>query len=273
MIALTATRKLPTGSELPGANSRRLPLPAAQGQDPEVIYHNPGLSPEPNGDRLVLRTWQDDAARTMLSPPPHRARYAPEAASRRQRWPDAGRIRGYWQDAVGGYTLELEIPLSYTGGRLGFYLVNAGSAAGGALKHWATSATGNRAPPWLIYSPDRLQESLAPFSQQGSQIQVVDKDSWLIADLPARGASRRRHRDLLAAAADLSQHPVPGYAASTPPAPAPGKIHGEEIARPDGDSRQPPLPRPGLRHPHNPVSRRAYCTRRSHRRRCRAPKR
>jgi hypothetical protein len=28
--------------------------------DPQVIYHNPGLSLEPNGDRLLLRTWQDN---------------------------------------------------------------------------------------------------------------------------------------------------------------------------------------------------------------------
>jgi hypothetical protein len=28
-------------------------------EDPEVIFHNPGLSAEPNGDRLVLRTWHD----------------------------------------------------------------------------------------------------------------------------------------------------------------------------------------------------------------------
>ena len=200
-------------------------------QDPVVIYHNPGLSPEPNGDRLVLRMWQggDRQDYVIATAAPGSVRARP--AGRRQRGANAGRIRGYWQDAAGGYTLELEIPLAYTGGRLGFYLANAGKRAGGALETLGNiSPRDTSAPPWLIYSPDELQRTLAPFSNQGGQIQVVDADSWLIADLPATGGNRNGTADTfwllqLIYRSILSQ----GKLEAPPPAPAVGKIEGTEI--------------------------------------------
>ena len=159
-------------------------------EDPVVIYHNPGLSPEPNGDRLVLRTWQNGRRQeyVIATAAPGKVRAKP--GNRRQRGADAARIRGSWQDAAGGYTLELEMPLTFTGGRLGFYLANAGNSAGRALETLGNiSMLENTAPPWLIYSPAPLQQTLAPFSRQGSQIQIVDQDNWLIADLAATSSN------------------------------------------------------------------------------------
>ena len=198
--------------------------------DPRLVYHNPGLSPEPNGDRLVLRTWQDNRRQeyAIATAAPGSVRARP--AGRRHRGADPERIRGYWQDAAGGYTLELEMPLSYTGGRLGFYVVNAD--AGDSLDTAGNiSALDTKAPPWLIYSPAALQQALAPFSNQGSEIQVVDKDSWLIADLDAGYSSGGVAEDTfwllrLVYRSILSQHSL-----DAPPAPPGiGKIQGEEIA-------------------------------------------
>ena len=100
-------------------------------QDPEVIFYNPGLSAEPNGDRLVLRTWKNGRRQEYVI-----ATAAPGSVRAYPLGPlqpgfDAGRIHGFWQDAAGGFTLELEIPLAYTGGRLGFYLVNVRQRPGG----------------------------------------------------------------------------------------------------------------------------------------------
>ena len=103
-------------------------------EDPMVIYHNPGLSPEPNGDRLVLRTWQNGRRQEYVIATAAPGKVRAQPGNRRQRGADAGRIRGNWQDAVGGYTLELEIPLAFTGGRLGFYLANVGNSAGRRLE-------------------------------------------------------------------------------------------------------------------------------------------
>ena len=158
--------------------------------DPQVIYHNPGLSREPNGDRLLLRTWQDGRRQDYVIATAAPGSVRAVAASRRQRGTDAARIRGFWRDTAQGYTLELELPLAYTGGRLGFYAIDTGGGANGAV-----TTAGNitpldtAAPPWLIYSPAPLQLALTPFSRNGSQIQVVDTSHWLLANLQAQAST------------------------------------------------------------------------------------
>jgi len=201
-------------------------------EDPEVIYHNPGLSAEPNGDRLVLRAWLGGRRQeyVITTAAPGSVRAAP--LSPLPKGFDAGRIHGFWQDAAVGYTLELAVPLAYTGGRLGFYLVNAGSRAGGRFESLGTvSPLDTAAPPWLIYSPPALRQALSPFSKQGSHLQVVDKDNWLIADIPAAGSRqvdtaetfwllRLLYRSILS----RGQLEIP------PPAPGIGRVAGEEIS-------------------------------------------
>jgi len=165
-------------------------------EDPEVVFHNPGLSLEPNGDRLLLRTWRAGRRQEYIiaTAAPGSVRAIPVGPL--QPGFDAGRIKGYWQDAAGGYSLELEIPLAYTGGRLGFYLVNVGHSAGGRFETLGNiEPLDTLAPPWLIYNPAALQQTLAPFSNGGSHLQVVDKDNWLIADVPARHNARGNGSD------------------------------------------------------------------------------
>jgi dedicated sortase system histidine kinase len=203
-----------------------------QVEDPVVIYHNPGLSPEPNGDRLMLRTWQHGRRQeyVIATAAPGSVRAKP--ASRRQPGANAGRIRGYWQDAVGGYTLELEIPLAYTGGRLGFYLMNVGDRAGVATEVLGniTAINSTAAPPWLIYSPAALQEALAPFSRQSSQIQVVDQGNWLIADLPATHSTDSTTADTFWLLQVIYRSILSHDSLEAPPAaPVAGKIQGAEI--------------------------------------------
>jgi dedicated sortase system histidine kinase len=201
-----------------------------QVQDEQVIFHNPGLSAEPNGDRLVLRTWRDGRRQeyVLATSAPGRIRAA--AASPLPANLDPGAIQGFWQDAAGGYNLELAIPLSYTGERLGFYLVNAGR--GDPFETLGnTGPLDTAAPPWLIYSPDDLQKTLAPFGAHSNHIQVIDRDNWLIADIPAHGDSRgdmaetfwllrQLYRSILSVGDDMQ---LPPAAAS------PGKVAGEEL--------------------------------------------
>jgi len=201
-----------------------------QVEDKEVIFHNPGLSAEPNGDRLVLRTWRGKRRQeyVLATSAPGGIRAA--AASPLPANLDPGAIQGVWQDAAGGYNLELAIPLSYTGERLGFYLVNAGR--GDSFETLGnTSPLDTAAPPWLIYSPDALHKTLAPFGEQSNHIQVVDRDNWLIADIPAHGNNRvgaaetfwllRQLYRAILSVGDDTQLP--------PPAPSPGKAAGAEL--------------------------------------------
>ncbi len=200
--------------------------------DTEVIYENPGLSREPNGDRLVLRTWKDGRRQeyVIATAAPGSVRARP--ASRRQPGVQAERIHGFWQDAPGGYSLELEIPLAYTGGRLGFYLTNVNRGAGGAVQTLGNiTAIETQAPPWLIYTPTALQESLASFGRQGKHIQVLDRHRWLVAAVYPNGEAGESSADTfwllrLLYRAILSE---PEGLAPPPPTPVNGKVHGPEI--------------------------------------------
>jgi signal transduction histidine kinase len=83
----------------------------------------------------------------------------------------------------------------------------------------------------LIYSPAALQRTLAPFSHQGSQLQVVDKDNWLVADVSAGGGTRGESTETfwllrLLYRSILSQ----GGLDSPPAASGTGRVAGEEIA-------------------------------------------
>lgn len=200
-------------------------------QDPEVVYHNPGLSSEPNGDRLVLRLWRDNRRQeyVIATAAPGSIRARP--GNRRHRGIDPGRVRGYWQDAVGGYSIELEVPLSYTGGRLGFYLVDADRLGGNE-----TAVVGNvrrldaTPPPWLIHSPQQLHRTLAPFSAQGAHIQVIDRQHWLIADLPAAPREAAQGEQTFWLLRLLYRTILSQRTLATPPQPpSPGKLRGEEI--------------------------------------------
>jgi dedicated sortase system histidine kinase len=213
-------------------------------RDADPVYEDPGLSREPNGDRVVLRTWlrgrRQEYVIATAAPGSVRAR----PASRRERDVDPARIRGYWQDAPGGYTVELEIPLSYTGDRLGFYVVDTATRPGrGVATAGNATSLETTAPPWLIYSPRPLQDTLAGFRQPGKQILVVDRHHWLLADAspldPDTAGStdtfwllQLLYRSVLAEDQALAPFPEP---------PAVGRISGAEIdaaLRGTGDSRR-----------------------------------
>jgi dedicated sortase system histidine kinase len=200
-------------------------------QDQALIYHNPGLSAEPNGDRVILRTWQHGRRQEYVIATAAPGKVYGRPASRRQRGTDARRIRGYWQDAIGGYTLELEIPLAFTGGRVGFYLANVGGRAGGRTQTLGNiEALETQAPPWLIYSPDALQRALAPFRQQGSQVQVLDKTRWLLADLPARPNGKDDADETFWLLRIIYRSVLSQESLQPPPqAPEPGRLQGAEL--------------------------------------------
>lgn len=153
-----------------------------QVEDSELVYDNPGLSPEPNGDRLLLRTWLDGKRQEYViataAPGSVRARYA----GRRHPQAQASRIRGYWQDTSQGYTLELEMPLAMTGGRLGLQVINISpSQSGQSLSAGNISTLDQAPPPWLIFSPEPLRRALEPFQNAGRNVSLFDTAGWKIA--------------------------------------------------------------------------------------------
>ncbi|MFT4825000.1 MAG: two-component system sensor histidine kinase ChvG [Halioglobus sp.] len=151
-------------------------------EDASVIYHNPGLSPQLNGDRLVLRTWENNRRQDYViataAPGQVRARYESTITSTGS----ANRIQGQWQDSVSGYTLELQMPLAVTGGRLGFYVINATAATDTNFQTLGNITPLETAPPpWLIYTPAPLADTIAPFARKGRQLEIIDRYKWRVA--------------------------------------------------------------------------------------------
>ncbi len=133
--------------------------------DDDVRYQDPRQPLRPSGDHLVLRTGGLREYRiTTAAPGPVQALGEP-------------RIRGFWQDSLEGYSIELQIPLSLIDERLGFYLVDRDS--NGVATHGNIQAA-QRDIPWLVYPPLPLQALLEPFSNGGIELQVIDADGWRI---------------------------------------------------------------------------------------------
>ena len=152
-------------------------------EDDDVVFHNPAISREPNGDRLLLRTWLDNRRQEYVIATAAPGAVTAKFANRIYASGSANRIRGQWQDTALGYNLELELPLSITGGRLGFYIINARGKVGAAVEVLGNATPLDMAPPpWLIISPDPLQQAIAPFVQNDRQLQIVDKGHWLLAN-------------------------------------------------------------------------------------------
>lgn len=197
--------------------------------DSSLVYHNPGL-PGPNGDRLVIRLWHNGKRQdyVILTAAPGNVRA--KLLTTRQKGLNPSAIQGHWQDSQNGYTIELQIPLIYTGGRLGFYVLDHSEDSKEADTAGNIQPKEISAPPWLIYRPSNLLTLLASFRRQNDRIQVVDKDHWKLADVVANDAPSRADSDTfwllqLMYRSILSQDNL-----ITPPeSPRPGILQGEEI--------------------------------------------
>jgi two-component system sensor histidine kinase ChvG len=154
-------------------------------RDPSRDYHNPQQPGIASGDHLVIRTLVDafvireyvfraGATGSVV------ARYVNDHGDIRQEH----RIRGEWRDTADGYAIELRIPMHLAPLGLDYRYVDA-SARGLSL--------GNFNPidypaPWVRPSA-ALTEVLAPYSEAGLRISVVNAHQWLLAQAGGLSAS------------------------------------------------------------------------------------
>ncbi len=93
------------------------------------------------------------------------------------------RIQGWWQPDRQGYRLEIRIPLSLLGSRLGFEAVDVGDFSGAPIRAGTLDAQ-TRAPVSgrLLMPSTGLEHELAALLPAGTRATVANRDGWVIAE-------------------------------------------------------------------------------------------
>ena len=162
--------------------------------DNDVVFHNPGISREPNGDRVLLATWKQGRRQDYVISTAAPGRIRGQYASRILPGTDANSIKGFWQDTPDGYTVELEMPMAMIGERLGFYAIDVNGRDGSLATVGNLTPLQTRAPPWLIHHPPVLVDWVAPFGKPGTRVMIVDRGRWVLGMSGEAGGHRAKQR-------------------------------------------------------------------------------
>lgn len=195
--------------------------------DDEVRYHNPARPDSLNGDRLLLRLGAQQRPRdyAIVTAAPGSVRARP--LSRSARSDEASRIHGYWQDTQGGYTLELELPVTLADGFLGLSIVDDARETRYAGNFDPSSRA---APPRLVTRPPLAGQLLAPFAKPGRQVLLVDRQGWVLATSGAPGGAARGAPDTFWLLQLLYRYLLAQDELAPPPTAArAGKLAGDEV--------------------------------------------
>ncbi len=182
-IPLEKTKDAFSARYLAGINGDRFYLFIAV-TNKNTRYRNPSKRDLTNNDHLLLKLALPTGGITELIASP----IAPGpldllSRSGSRHFIKDSTLRGYWQDTQDGYQIELEIPLSRVNQGLGFSIIKAPSVT--TEKQWSgiTSPEENRVLAPVIYRQHTLESLLAPYQQNHTRISVLNKDTWVIAQL------------------------------------------------------------------------------------------
>ena len=175
-------------------------------RDAHVVWDAPGvdvLDPAGFGDRIWV-AFTDAAGEqhqyliATSEPGPVHARRIETQDLGRQVAIDEPRIIGGWQPMAGGYSVELRIPLSMLGARLGV-LVDERERRGGTAASFGTLDPDSLAPLGRLLMPSpELGSYLAQFIQPGLRLTVVGNDQAVLSQVDALSvASAGAERGLL----------------------------------------------------------------------------
>lgn len=155
--------------------------------DSHLSYHNPGLARLASGDHLLLHLGRGMAGRDYVlrtsAPGQLTARYLNSSGHVRQEH----RIRGAWRERIGGYQMELRLPLTLSDAHLGFTVVNQDTQDSPSedSPEPTVQRLGNlgatRQPPALIRRSSSLTSTLGIFAADGLRLSVAARDGWLVA--------------------------------------------------------------------------------------------
>lgn len=182
---------------------------------------------EPNGDRLLLRTWLDNRRQdyVIATEAPGAVRARPDGRLLRAAHPE--RIRGVWTDVAGGYQVELVLPLTTATERLGFLYLDVDE--GGLSTRGNISVIDQHAPPWLIRPSTTLGEWLSATLTPQLDLQIYDRWGW---PMIATDTEPRRTSTINPAVSWLYRQLLPSPSeADSPLTGDDGRVHSEALAQ------------------------------------------
>ncbi|UTA49089.1 ATP-binding protein [Simiduia sp. 21SJ11W-1] len=148
-------------------------------RDGNVHYHNPARDAVASGDHLVLRTRNRQGRPqdyVISASAPGRAQVYRLEGARAQL---EHRISVVWQERVGGYQLELQMPAADVQEGLAFTLV---SQAPGAQIVRLSSSPSQRPVPPVMRQHNELNGLLAVFAETDQRWMILSPGHWLLAD-------------------------------------------------------------------------------------------
>ncbi|HEY1899073.1 MAG TPA: ATP-binding protein [Steroidobacteraceae bacterium] len=164
-----------------------------QVRDPHVVWDAPGadvLDPAGFGDRIWVAFTDAAGAQheylvATAEPGPVHARRIETEDLGRQVAIDEPRISGGWQPMSGGYCVELRIPMSMLGARLGVLVDEREHRGGnpvsfGNLDHESLAPMGR-----LLIPAPQLTSYLAQFVQPGLRLTVLGTDQAILSQVDA----------------------------------------------------------------------------------------
>ncbi len=89
-------------------------------------------------------------------------------------------INAYWQDTIGGFHIELSVPLSLTQGRIGFYRKDTNRDM--SPLYYGTVEENAELAPRAVYSTDSLGEKIKLLALTGQKIGLLDRDGLVVAE-------------------------------------------------------------------------------------------
>lgn len=144
--------------------------------DDTKTYNTGTHSNRSNGDRVVITTWHNQTRESWVVSPAAPGDFARLVPSRGGQLDGGEFLRGHWIDVADGYQLELAVPISSVGERLGITYVDVDE--GGESYRGNVELAHDSAPPWLVLTPPLLESFLDKFSNRSMQIRLVDRWGW-----------------------------------------------------------------------------------------------
>jgi dedicated sortase system histidine kinase len=157
-------------------------------KDKEIVYHQPGVFSTEQCDHLDIALQRPNGRlakyRIATSAP---GWVNAKRLSNSSRYPELlgteTRIHGEWQESSDGYVIELRIPKSLIGDRLGFKLTDVDNQTSREVVGWASSADIRQIETlgWLVTPNPELEKIISGLEHESARIWVLDSNRLVLA--------------------------------------------------------------------------------------------